>query len=208
MTHFASTRDRVRRRDDGMAPSDVRARAAGRHGVPRRRTIDLGRGASFACSTSRSLTRPHRPPRPTMGTLFSGDPSEFRLPRARRDADALPDLHRRRPVPADARLIEALARASCTAVTGRPPAARGGGVPGRAQVCQARRARSRLPRRAPDGLSLAELIGGVNERLDEPWPSGLDQELVYSLHGHAERQTVHSARNADGRIIYRATEQS
>jgi hypothetical protein len=60
---------------------------------------------------------------------------------------------------------------------------------------------------APDGLSLAELIGGVNERLDEPWASGPDQELVYSLYGHAERQDVHPARNADGRIVYRAREQ-
>jgi hypothetical protein len=50
------------------------------------------------------------------------------------------------------------------------------------------------------------LIERVNERLDEPWEPGLAQELVYSLHGHAERQGVHAGRNADDHIVYRAKE--
>ncbi len=59
---------------------------------------------------------------------------------------------------------------------------------------------------SPDGLTLRELIERVNERLDEPWEPGLAQELVYSVHGHVERQAEHAARNADGHIVYRAKE--
>lgn len=59
---------------------------------------------------------------------------------------------------------------------------------------------------APEGLTLRELIEGVNERLDTPWEPDLAQELVYSLHGHAERQAVRAGRNADGHIVYRAKE--
>ncbi len=59
---------------------------------------------------------------------------------------------------------------------------------------------------APDGLTLRELIDCVNARLDEPWEPALAQELVYSLHGHAERLAVHAGRNADGHIVYRARE--
>jgi glyoxylase-like metal-dependent hydrolase (beta-lactamase superfamily II) len=59
---------------------------------------------------------------------------------------------------------------------------------------------------APAGLTLRALIGCVNERLDEPWEQGLAQELVYSLHGHAERQAVHAGRNAGGHVVYRAKE--
>ena len=55
---------------------------------------------------------------------------------------------------------------------------------------------------APEGLTLLELIECVNERLDEPWEPGLAQELVYSLHGHAERQAVHAKRNSDGHVVY------
>jgi glyoxylase-like metal-dependent hydrolase (beta-lactamase superfamily II) len=58
----------------------------------------------------------------------------------------------------------------------------------------------------PEGLTLRELIERVNERLDEPWEPGLAQELVYSLHGHAERQAVHAAPNADGHVVYRPKE--
>jgi glyoxylase-like metal-dependent hydrolase (beta-lactamase superfamily II) len=57
---------------------------------------------------------------------------------------------------------------------------------------------------APAGLTLRELIEQVNERLDEPWEPGLAQELVYSLHGHAERQALQAGRNADGYVVYRA----
>jgi glyoxylase-like metal-dependent hydrolase (beta-lactamase superfamily II) len=57
---------------------------------------------------------------------------------------------------------------------------------------------------APAGLTLSALIERVNERLDEPWEPGLAQELVYSLHGHAERQALQAGRNADGHVIYRA----
>ena len=59
---------------------------------------------------------------------------------------------------------------------------------------------------APDGLTLRELIEGVNGRLDEPWEPAVAQELVFSLHGHAERMAVHAGRNADGHVVYRARE--
>ena len=59
---------------------------------------------------------------------------------------------------------------------------------------------------AHQGLTLRALIECVNERLDEPWEPGVAQELVYSLHGHAERQAVHAARNADGHVVYRRGE--
>ena len=59
---------------------------------------------------------------------------------------------------------------------------------------------------APGGLTLRELIACVNERLDEPWEPALAQELVYSLHGHAERLAVQAGRNADGHSVYRARE--
>ena len=57
---------------------------------------------------------------------------------------------------------------------------------------------------APEGLTLRELIERVNERLDEPWEPDLAQELVYSLHGHAERLTAPASRNADGHVVYHA----
>jgi glyoxylase-like metal-dependent hydrolase (beta-lactamase superfamily II) len=56
---------------------------------------------------------------------------------------------------------------------------------------------------APEGLTLRELIEGVNERLEEPWEPGLAPELVYSLHGHAERRAVHAGRTSAGHIVYR-----
>ncbi len=59
---------------------------------------------------------------------------------------------------------------------------------------------------APEGLTLRELIDRVNERLDTPWEPDLAQELVYSVHGHAERQAVRAGRNADGHVVYRARE--
>jgi glyoxylase-like metal-dependent hydrolase (beta-lactamase superfamily II) len=59
---------------------------------------------------------------------------------------------------------------------------------------------------APDGLTLRELIACVNERLDAPWEPALAQELVYSLHGHAERLGVQAGRNAAGHVVYRARE--
>ena len=59
---------------------------------------------------------------------------------------------------------------------------------------------------SPDGLTLRELIGCVNARLDKPWEPGLAEELVYSIHGHAERQAMHAGRDADGHVVYRAKE--
>jgi hypothetical protein len=59
---------------------------------------------------------------------------------------------------------------------------------------------------APEGLTLRELIECVNERLDEPWEPGVAQELVYSLHGHAERRAVHAKRNSDGHVVFRPGE--
>lgn len=57
---------------------------------------------------------------------------------------------------------------------------------------------------APDGLTLRGLIECVNDGLDDPWEPALAQELVYSVHGHAERQAVHAGRDAEGHIVYRA----
>ena len=56
---------------------------------------------------------------------------------------------------------------------------------------------------APEGLTLRELIERVNERLDEPWDPVTAQELVYSLHGHAERLATPAGRNEDGHVVYR-----
>jgi glyoxylase-like metal-dependent hydrolase (beta-lactamase superfamily II) len=56
-------------------------------------------------------------------------------------------------------------------------------------------------------LTLRELIVRVNEQLDRPWPDEIAPELVYSVHGHAERLvargTATSERDADGRVVYR-----
>jgi glyoxylase-like metal-dependent hydrolase (beta-lactamase superfamily II) len=49
--------------------------------------------------------------------------------------------------------------------------------------------------------TLRELIVRVNERLERPWPDGLAQELVYSVHGHAERLATKERR--DGVVVYR-----
>ena len=56
---------------------------------------------------------------------------------------------------------------------------------------------------APEGLTLRELIERVNERLEEPWDPVTAQELVYSLHGHAERLATPAGRNEDGHVVYR-----
>jgi glyoxylase-like metal-dependent hydrolase (beta-lactamase superfamily II) len=56
-------------------------------------------------------------------------------------------------------------------------------------------------------LTLDALIASVNQRLDPPWPEEIAPELVYSIHGHAERQVALGAANselgADGRVVYR-----
>jgi glyoxylase-like metal-dependent hydrolase (beta-lactamase superfamily II) len=58
-------------------------------------------------------------------------------------------------------------------------------------------------------LTLAALIAGVNSQLDDPWPDGLAQELVYSVHGHAERLVssgvASRALGADGRVVYQVS---
>jgi glyoxylase-like metal-dependent hydrolase (beta-lactamase superfamily II) len=59
---------------------------------------------------------------------------------------------------------------------------------------------------APSGLTLRELIERVNERLERPWDPDTAQELVYSLHGHAERLATRAGRNADGHVVYRTRE--
>jgi glyoxylase-like metal-dependent hydrolase (beta-lactamase superfamily II) len=60
-----------------------------------------------------------------------------------------------------------------------------------------------------DPAILAELIARVNEQLDPPWPDDLAQELVYSVHGHAERLVAHRLAtrgwNADGRVVYQVS---
>ena len=57
-------------------------------------------------------------------------------------------------------------------------------------------------------MTLRALIAAVNEQLDEPWPEGLDQELVYSVHGHVERLVergqVSVGRDGDGHLVYRS----
>lgn len=56
-------------------------------------------------------------------------------------------------------------------------------------------------------LTLEGLIAQVNRRLPAPWPDDVASELVYSVHGHAERRVALGAatttRRADGRIVYR-----
>lgn len=55
-------------------------------------------------------------------------------------------------------------------------------------------------------LTLEALIACVNSRLDPPWPDDIAPELVYSIHGHAERLVelgvATSDRGIDGRMIY------
>jgi glyoxylase-like metal-dependent hydrolase (beta-lactamase superfamily II) len=55
-------------------------------------------------------------------------------------------------------------------------------------------------------LTLKALIACVNGRLDAPWPDEVAPELVYSVHGHAERLVAHgtatSTRGDDGRRVY------
>ena len=58
-------------------------------------------------------------------------------------------------------------------------------------------------------LTLEGLIACVNQRLDSPWPDEIAPELVYSIHGHAERLVAlgaaTSVRGADGRLVYEMT---
>jgi glyoxylase-like metal-dependent hydrolase (beta-lactamase superfamily II) len=55
-------------------------------------------------------------------------------------------------------------------------------------------------------LTLDELIGCVNQRLDPPWSDDVAPELVYSIHGHVERLVAGGAAtsvgSADGRPVY------
>jgi glyoxylase-like metal-dependent hydrolase (beta-lactamase superfamily II) len=61
---------------------------------------------------------------------------------------------------------------------------------------------------AASPLTLRELLERVNEQLDRPWPQAIVPELVYSVHGHAERLvalgTVERAQRADGLACYRS----
>lgn len=56
-------------------------------------------------------------------------------------------------------------------------------------------------------VTLEALIARVNEQLDSPWPRDVAPELVYSIHGHAERLVADGlatrAPGADGRVVYR-----
>lgn len=56
-------------------------------------------------------------------------------------------------------------------------------------------------------LTLDGLIACVNQRLDPPWPEEVAPELVYSIHGHAERLVALGAASSDlgpeGRVVYR-----
>jgi glyoxylase-like metal-dependent hydrolase (beta-lactamase superfamily II) len=55
-------------------------------------------------------------------------------------------------------------------------------------------------------LTLDALIACVNRRLDAPWSDDVAPELVYSVHGHAERLVTLGAatsiRGTDGRVVY------
>jgi hypothetical protein len=57
-------------------------------------------------------------------------------------------------------------------------------------------------------LTLRGLIRSCNERLPEPWPPGLDQELVYSVHGHVrrlvERGVATETTNGENHAVFRA----
>jgi glyoxylase-like metal-dependent hydrolase (beta-lactamase superfamily II) len=57
-------------------------------------------------------------------------------------------------------------------------------------------------------LTLRALIARVNEQLDRPWQDELASELVYSVHGHAERFVAHGPaerdRGTDGLVVYRS----
>jgi glyoxylase-like metal-dependent hydrolase (beta-lactamase superfamily II) len=53
--------------------------------------------------------------------------------------------------------------------------------------------------------TLRELLARVNEQLDEPWPPALEQELVYSVHGHVERLVQRGLATGEGRpVVYRS----
>jgi glyoxylase-like metal-dependent hydrolase (beta-lactamase superfamily II) len=56
-------------------------------------------------------------------------------------------------------------------------------------------------------LTLDGLIARVNGQLSAPWPDEIAPELVYSVHGHAERLVALGAatseRDPDGLIVYR-----
>lgn len=55
--------------------------------------------------------------------------------------------------------------------------------------------------------TLRAVIARVNEQLDDPWRNGLEQELVYSVHGHLERLVERGLasvdRNENGYLVYR-----
>ena len=55
-------------------------------------------------------------------------------------------------------------------------------------------------------LTLDALVACVNRRLDAPWPDEIAPELVYSVHGHAERLVTAGAATSspghDGRLVY------
>jgi hypothetical protein len=54
--------------------------------------------------------------------------------------------------------------------------------------------------------TLSALISYVNDQLDSPWADAGAQELVYSVHGHAQRLVklglATAARGPDGLIVY------
>jgi glyoxylase-like metal-dependent hydrolase (beta-lactamase superfamily II) len=54
--------------------------------------------------------------------------------------------------------------------------------------------------------TLDHLICRVNEQLDPPWPDDIAPELVYSIHGHADRLVATGAATSipgqDGRLVY------
>ena len=56
-------------------------------------------------------------------------------------------------------------------------------------------------------LALSDLVSRVNDRLRPPWPEAVAPELVYSIHGHAERLVARGEASrtvgSDGIVIYR-----
>jgi glyoxylase-like metal-dependent hydrolase (beta-lactamase superfamily II) len=171
-------------------------------------TIDLGGGAVLRVLHVPGHSPGHLAVQDTRtGALFSGDCVQgsvyLGLDGTRKLCPTYTDID---PYLATLELIEALGPSELHGC--HWPAARGGEVS--AFLDESRRYVEHVDglvaesfAEAPGGLTLRELIEAVNERLDEPWEPGIAQELVYSLHGHAERQAVHAGRNAEGRIVYR-----
>ena len=61
---------------------------------------------------------------------------------------------------------------------------------------------------ASEPSTLSALVASVNRQLDPPWPEEIAPELVYSVHGHAERLVADGAASRTpgpgGVVVYEA----